>query len=98
MLGSFRKGADHLAAVRRVKAWTRERFSLADADTVMASEVACSVPGCPPIETVIAFWIGDKRHRFKVFKPVADVGPDDLPPAWMKNALGEADAIDCDCC
>ena len=98
MLRSFRKDPDHLTAIRRVKEWTRERFSLADEDAIMVSEVTCTVPGCPPLETVIAFWIGDKRHHFKVFKPVAQTFLEDLPPAWMKNSLYEPEGADCDCC
>jgi nitrate reductase delta subunit len=51
--------------------------------------VTCSLPGCrPPLETVVAFWsAGNTRHGFKLFKPVAQVSEDDLPPSWMKNAL-----------
>jgi hypothetical protein len=26
------------------------------------------------------------------------VVPEDLPPAWMKGALGMPDGIECDCC
>jgi hypothetical protein len=33
-----------------------------------------------------------------VFKPLAEVVEDDLPPAFMKNALADLDGIDCDCC
>jgi hypothetical protein len=96
----FRKARpDHSAAAERLKAWTRERFALAEDAAVLVGEVACAVPGCPPIETVIAFWTeGDKRHHFKIFKPIAQVTPDDLPPAFMKNALADSDGIDCDCC
>jgi hypothetical protein len=87
------------AAGERLKAWTRERFALADDAAILVAEVACAVPGCPPLETVVAFWSeGDKRHHFKVFKPLAEVAPEDLPPAFMKNALADLEGIDCDCC
>jgi nitrate reductase delta subunit len=87
------------AAVERIKAWTRERFALAEDVALLVAEVVCTVPGCPPIETVIAFWTeADKRHHFKVFKPLSEVVPDDLPPAFMKNALADLDGIDCPCC
>lgn len=65
----------------------------------MVAEVACTVPGCPPLETVIAFWTdGDRRHHFKVFKPLAEVAEDDLPPAWLKNGLADIEGVDCSCC
>ncbi|HWF97139.1 MAG TPA: hypothetical protein VG291_19490, partial [Xanthobacteraceae bacterium] len=66
---------------------------------VMVAEVTCAVPGCPPLETVVAFWTGtDIRHHFKVFKPLTEVVADDLPPAWLKNALAEIEGGGCECC
>lgn len=95
----IRKDADHRAALSRVRAWTRERFRLPDDTTVLVSEIACTVPGCPPLETIVAFWTdSDRRHHFKVFKPVREVVEDDLPPSWMKNALLEIPGAGCDCC
>jgi len=56
MLRSFEKRPEHLQAIDRVKAWTRARFKLAEDVPILVSEVACGLPGCPPLETVIAFW------------------------------------------
>jgi nitrate reductase delta subunit len=97
-IGFRRKPPDHAAAAEQVRAWTRERFALPDDAVVMVAEVTCAVPGCPPLETVIAFWIEGARHHFKVFKPVAEVGPDNLPPAWLKNALADQEGFGCECC
>jgi len=80
-----------------VREWVRERFTLGDA-AILVAEVACAVPGCPPVETVIAFWSEERRHHFKVFKPVAEVVTDDLPPRWYKNALAVPDDFECTCC
>jgi len=99
MLRSHHKTPDHIAALDRVREWTRERFKLAQETPILVAEVSCFVPGCPPIETVVAFWTeSDKRHQFKLFKAVVDVVRDDLPPTWLKNALIVAEGIDCDCC
>ena len=98
MLGFSKKSPGDSAAADRVRDWTRARFALTDDETVMVSEVTCSVPGCPPIETHLVFWTAAGRHHFKIFKPLADVIEDDLPPAFMKNALGALEGIDCDCC
>ena len=79
--------------------WTRERYRLVAEDAVLVTEVACSLPGCPPLETVVAFWTApSRRHHCKVFKPVAQVQPDDLPPWWMKDALVVPEGFECDCC
>ena len=89
--------AGHLEAVERVKDWTRERFRLGEGQTILLQESACTLPGFPPIETLVAFWTEDgERHRFKVFKPVEEVCDADVPPSWMKDAL--AGDIACECC
>jgi hypothetical protein len=96
--GFIKKDPEHRAALARVRRWTRERFSLADDTTILVSEIACMQPGCPPVETVIVFWIDEQRHHFKIFKPVVDVLLDDLPFAWMRDALAVPDGFECDCC
>jgi hypothetical protein len=98
-LGAFKKTPEHLQAIERVQEWTRDRFSLPQDAPVLASELACSVPGCPPIETVVAFWTenGDRRH-FKVFKPVEQVVLDDFPPAWLKDSLCSIEGEGFSCC
>ena len=92
MFSTFRGSPEQRDAQRlgleRVRAWTRQRFSLTDDAPLLVTEVACSLPGCPPLETVVAFWTGaDRRHQFKVFKPAAQVTSEDLPFFWMKDAL-----------
>ena len=97
--GAFRQDAAHQRALEQVRDWTRDCLDLAGDDTVLVSEVACSRPGCPPLETVVTFWThAGERHWFKVFKPVTEVAFDDLPPAWLKDALYAADPVDGACC
>jgi nitrate reductase delta subunit len=81
-----------------LRSWTKVRFALTDDETVMVSELACSVPGCPPIETHVVFWTATGRHHFKIFKPLTQATEDDLPPAFMKNALVALEGFECDCC
>jgi nitrate reductase delta subunit len=97
MLAFGKKRPEHTAALDRVRGWVRERFALGDT-AILVAEVACAVPGCPPIETVIAFWSDERRYHFKVFKPVAEVAESDLPPAWYKPALSVPDDFECSCC
>jgi hypothetical protein len=93
-----RRGRADGAALDRVRDWTQFRFKLTDDETIMVSEVTCAVPGCPPVETHIVFWTALGRHHFKVFKPLAEVVENDLPPAFMKDALIWAEGIECNCC
>lgn len=98
-LGAFRQDAANVRALERVKAWTRQSLALAAGDTIMVSEVACTRPGCRPLETVVTFWTAaGERHWFKVFKPAAEVALDDLPPEWLKDSLYAADPVDGACC
>ena len=98
MLGFSKKSPGNSVALDRVRDWTRTRFALTEDDTVMVSEIACSVPGCPPIETHLVFWTTAGRHHFKIFKPLADVVEDDRPPGFLKNALVWAEGLECSCC
>jgi len=98
MLGLTKKSPADGAVLDQVRSWTRARFTLSGDETVMVSEIACAVPGCPPLETHVVFWTPAGRHHFKIFKPLAAVAEDDLPPAFLKNALIALDALDCECC
>jgi hypothetical protein len=74
--------------VKQLKAWTRERFALPDDAIIVVIETACIEPGFPPLETIVVFRSPPANcHSFKVFKPLAEVALDDLPPAWMRDAI-----------
>jgi len=100
MFGNVRKDPAHLDALARLREWTRARFGLSDEAVIMVAEIECQVPGCPPIETIVAFWTGEvgTRYRFKIFKPVADVVADDLPVSWLLPSLVDYGDLGCDCC
>ena len=92
--------SDRLNAAVRVKAWTRARFSLANEVAVFASEVQSSVPGFPPVHTVVAFSSAHGQlYHFKLFKPLEAVVEEDLPPAWYREALAvPPGGMGCSCC
>jgi hypothetical protein len=98
MLGFIKKSPEHHAAVDRVREWTRARFKVPDEAAILVAEVACMLPGCPPLETVVVFWADERRHHFKIFKPIEEVVYDDLPFAWLKDALVVPEGFECDCC
>ena len=87
-IGTFTDSPGHVAALDRVKAWTRARFKLAEEDAVSVSQVTCAEVRLPAA--------GDgggvlDRGRHSASRqdsqPVAEVVEDDLPPSWMKGAL-----------
>jgi hypothetical protein len=92
------KSPAYYEALGRVREWTRERFALPADAAILVSEIACGLPGCPPLETVVAFWIDETRHHFKFFKPLREISFEDFPPAWLRAALAVPDGFECDCC
>ncbi len=57
-----------------LKRWVREEMDLPADTTVMVSELTCTEPGCPPLETVVSvFPEGRQPVLIKVAKPVAEV-------------------------
>ena len=93
------RSLDHGAALRRVREWTRARFGLPDEAMILVDERDGTVPGGPAVETIVAFWTGEEtRHHFRIFKPVAEIVSDDLPFAWLKDALAQPPDFVCDCC
>ena len=97
MQGFLKRDPAHSRALARVRDLAIEALRLSQEDTVSVVEVACGLPGCPPLETVIVFWTGGQRHHIKIFKPVAEVVEDDLPIWWLLPTLVD-DGTSADCC
>jgi len=98
MLTGLRKPAGSGQGARRLCDLTRARFGLGPRDLVVASEMRSRLPGHPDIETLVVFQGADgTRYRFKVFKPLASVTEDDLPPAWLRPGLIDYGDADCGC-
>jgi len=98
MLGPARKNPERLQAIERVTEWTRARFGLPREAAISVAEVACTLPGCAPLERLWSCSGSEQRYQFKLFKPVAEVVADDLPYAWLKDALAVQEGVGWDCC
>jgi nitrate reductase delta subunit len=83
----------------RLAALVRAHFALGPDWTVTVADLRCQVPGCPPVETVALMWgPNGAPYRLRVFRPMTQVGADDLPPRWYLPALAAAGDIDGGCC
>ena len=92
-------GAERLPAIDRIAEQTRRRFKLGPEAVVLIAELACTLPGCPPVDTVVVFWTPQGvRHRFKIFKPLLQVTEEDLPYDWLMRSLAAPEGFDEDCC
>src|SRR5262245_10097868 len=97
LLGPSSPRHDTLDAIASIQDWTRRRFKLEPAAPVLVSEVACRVPGCAPLETVVAFWTSDdSRHQFRLLKPLLDVRYDDI--GWLFGTPTAHDNATFSCC
>ena len=67
------------ARIAQLKSWVQQQLSLPDDAVVMVSELRCSEPGCPPLETVIAVLDGPgSKRQYKFHKGVGDVTRKDI--------------------
>ena len=71
------------AASARVKDWATAVLHPGDECTVLVTELACTEPGCPPVETVIALLGRAEPTQWKLHKPVAAITENDV-----RTALG----------
>jgi len=65
--------------IRQIQSWVKDRLELDEEAIVMVSELRCSEPGCPPLETMIAVLDGPgQRRQFKFHKAIAEMTTDDI--------------------
>lgn len=90
MFGQERSSPERAARVRTLKEWTREALNLPEDAVILATELRCTEPGCPPLETVIAVMrVGDDRQQFKIHKPIDDVVYEDIEDGAARMLRGE---------
>ena len=62
-----------------IKRWAASAFRLGEDDSVMVTELRCTEPGCPPLETVIALLgVSGPTRQYKLHKAVAEVTEADV--------------------
>ena len=57
--------------------------------TVLVQEMACNIPGCAPIETVVALLKRGANHNGKIFKPIAEVTKEEANELLDQMLRGE---------
>lgn len=78
------------AKVREVRAWVREHARVAEDTTVMVTELRCTEPGCPPVETVIAvLWGPGRSAQAKVHRPITEITRDDVAALSLQDPGGQ---------
>lgn len=73
------KRAPSLERVAQIKEWVSRYFGPAQSATVLVSELRCTEPGCPPLETVIALFPAEGQSlQRKLHKALAEVTESDV--------------------
>ncbi len=49
-----------------------------DEVTILVTQLACTEPGCPPVETVIALMHAGAPAQYKIHRPLHEVSLDDI--------------------
>jgi hypothetical protein len=57
------------AAATAIKRWTREALGLGDDVVVTVNDFACSDPGCPVLQSVIAVFEEGRTRRWTLTRP-----------------------------
>jgi hypothetical protein len=93
MFGKKNDGGAQAAAVRQIKAWARELLDPGESATILVSELRCSEPGCPPVETVIALLReGKGGENYKIHRPALEIQRDDVARLAEQARAARAEA------
>lgn len=93
MLGMSSRSTGGGEVARRIKSWARDVFDPEGAATILVSELACSEPGCPPIETVIAILRGpNDTAKYTIHRPSAEITQADIV-ALANRSQGDKDHV-----
>jgi hypothetical protein len=68
------KQSSNIAKGEEIRSWIADLFGLQEEAVVLVSELRCTEPGYPPLETVIAIMgrIGQQR-QFKIQKSINEI-------------------------
>ena len=58
---------------KHIEQWVKAKFSLSDAAEIVVSEIKCTDPGCPDIDTFIYVKELDVQKKYRIAKPLVYV-------------------------
>lgn len=68
-----RSSSSIITKTRTIKEWVRAILGLPHAAIVSVNELACSLPDCPPKETVILVMHDGRTDQVSIHKPISEV-------------------------
>jgi len=85
-----RGSSSQAGKVKEIKGWVQEALQLPPEATIMVTELTCTEPGCPPLETVIALLRGPgDSGQQKIHRGVAEITRDDITALCARFAQAD---------
>ncbi|NJK81855.1 MAG: hypothetical protein HC893_12510 [Chloroflexaceae bacterium] len=79
-----------LQQIAAIKQWVSATFGLDDQTTILVTELRCSEPGCPPLETVIALLRPNRPpQQYKLPQALPDITAADVAALGTYASEGE---------
>ncbi len=63
--------------IRQIKNWLYETLSIDREVHISLSQLSCTEPNCPPVETVIAVML-NPAQQYKIHKPITEIEYTDI--------------------
>ncbi|MEM6256112.1 MAG: hypothetical protein AAF821_24630 [Cyanobacteria bacterium P01_D01_bin.156] len=79
-----------LEQLKQLKGWVYQTLSLDEGVPLSISQLTCTEPGCPPLETVIAI-MTQPPQTYKIHQPASEITADDIVQTLTKK-------VTTDCC
>ena len=75
----------------KIRKWVEQALPAEYEDvTVMVNELQCFEPGCAPLETVVTLLEENNPIMFKLFKPITEVGQEEVIAELRRRLSGGA--------
>uniref|UniRef100_A0A6U5DP40 Uncharacterized protein n=1 Tax=Calcidiscus leptoporus TaxID=127549 RepID=A0A6U5DP40_9EUKA len=75
--------------LKNIRSWVEQALPPEHQETtVMVNELQCFEPGCAPVETVVTLLDPSKPLAFKIFKPAAEVEPEEVRTQLTLRLMG----------
>ena len=70
--------------IRQIKTWIYELLEIDSEISISISQLRCTEPGCPPIETVIAV-MTSPIQQYKIHKQITEIEHTDISEALRQK-------------
>jgi hypothetical protein len=91
----FGEGKKDTSLQGQIKEWVRAHFKVPPEVVVLVTEIYCDMPGCAPIETLVAILDPAGRKQYRSKRPMKEVKKEDIPHL-LPNPEGHGPRIDVD--